>query len=81
MQVFLEWADWCLKSTTGRQGLRTLWSADDWCADPGQAGKGNAVLNFGPGKLSMDNSQLPLQLTGDEAKQADLILYARLLRS
>lgn len=25
----------------------------------------------------MDNSQLPLQLTG-EAKQADLILYARL---
>ncbi|ONG16363.1 hypothetical protein BWR13_06555, partial [Escherichia coli] len=39
----------------------------------GQAGKGNAVLNFGPGKLSMDNSQLPLQLTG-EAKQADLIL-------
>ncbi|HAW0234970.1 TPA: YdbH family protein [Escherichia coli] len=43
----------------------------------GQAGKGNAVLNFGPGKLSMDNSQLPLQLTG-EAKQADLILYARL---
>ncbi len=43
----------------------------------GQAGKGNAVLNFGPGKLSIDNSQLPLQLTG-EAKQADLILYARL---
>lgn len=43
----------------------------------GQAGKGNAVLNFGPGKLSMDNSQLSLQLTG-EAKQADLILYARL---
>ncbi len=43
----------------------------------GQAGKGNAALNFGPGKLSMDNSQLPLQLTG-EAKQADLILYARL---
>ncbi|HHW5411033.1 TPA: YdbH family protein [Escherichia coli] len=39
----------------------------------GQAGKGNAVLNFGPGKLSMDNSQLPLQLTG-EAKQADLIM-------
>ena len=35
----------------------------------GKAGKGNAVLNFGPGKLSMDNSQMPLQLTG-EAKQA-----------
>ncbi len=31
----------------------------------GQAGKGNAVLNFGPGKLSMDNSQLPMQLTGE----------------
>lgn len=43
----------------------------------GQAGKGNAVLNFGPGKLSMENSQMPLQLTG-EAKQDDLILYARL---
>ncbi len=43
----------------------------------GQAGKGNAVLNFGPGKLSMEKSQMPLQLTG-EAKQADLILYARL---
>ncbi|POT55213.1 YdbH family protein [Citrobacter amalonaticus] len=43
----------------------------------GVAGKGNAVLNFGPGKLSMDNSEMPLQLTG-EAKDADLVFYARL---
>lgn len=43
----------------------------------GDAGKGNAVLTFGPGKLSMDNSAMPLQLTG-EAKQDDLIFYARL---
>ncbi len=41
----------------------------------GDAGKGNAVLTLGPGKLSMDNSAMPLQLTG-EAKQNDLILYA-----
>ncbi|MDY1035594.1 YdbH family protein [Lelliottia sp. CFBP8978] len=41
----------------------------------GDAGKGNAVLTVGPGKLSMDNSTMPLQLTG-EAKQGDLILYA-----
>ena len=43
----------------------------------GDAGKGNAVLSFGPGKLSMDNSAMPLQLTG-EAKQDDLVFYARL---
>ncbi len=41
----------------------------------GRAGKGNAVLNIGPGKLSMTNSALPLQLTG-EAKQDALIFYA-----
>ncbi len=41
----------------------------------GDAGKGNAVLTIGPGKLSMENSDMPLQLTG-EAKQGDLILYA-----
>lgn len=39
----------------------------------GQAGRGNAVLNIGPGKLSMDSSDMPLQLTG-EAKLGDLIL-------
>ncbi|WP_436859450.1 YdbH family protein [Citrobacter tructae] len=43
----------------------------------GEAGKGNAVLTFGPGKLSMDNSAMPLQLIG-EAKQDDLIFYAKL---
>jgi hypothetical protein len=43
----------------------------------GDAGKGNAVLNFGPGTLSLDNSNMPLQLNG-EAKQGDLILYAGL---
>lgn len=41
----------------------------------GDAGKGNAVLTIGPGKLSMDNSDMPLRLTG-EAKQDDLIFYA-----
>ncbi|WHP33333.1 YdbH family protein [Trabulsiella odontotermitis] len=43
----------------------------------GDAGKGNAVLTFGPGKLSMNNSAMPMQLTG-EAKQGDLIFYAKL---
>ncbi|WP_395490924.1 YdbH family protein [Cedecea davisae] len=41
----------------------------------GEAGKGNAVLNIGPGKLSMTDSTLPFQLTG-EAKQDQLIFYA-----
>lgn len=43
----------------------------------GDAGKGNAVLNIGPGRLSMENSDMPLYLSG-EAKQNDLILYAKL---
>ncbi|ELW1647678.1 YdbH family protein [Enterobacter oligotrophicus] len=43
----------------------------------GDAGKGNAVLNIGPGTLSMENSNMPLHLSG-EAKQNDLILYAKL---
>ncbi len=43
----------------------------------GHAGKGNAVLNIGPGKLNMDNSDLPLRLTG-EAKLGEMILYAAL---
>lgn len=38
----------------------------------GEAGKGNAVLNIGPGKLSMDHSDMPLSLTG-EAKLDDMI--------
>ncbi len=77
----------CRFSFSGRLGVKV----DNWQAGlenalvsgrlsvltQGQAGKGNAVLNFGPGKLSMDNSQLPMQLTG-EAKQADLHVYARL---
>nr|WP_318381616.1 YdbH family protein [uncultured Enterobacter sp.] len=41
----------------------------------GDAGKANAVLTFGPGHLSMDDSAMPMQLTG-EAKQGDLVLYA-----
>lgn len=41
----------------------------------GRAGKGNAVLSIGPGKLSMANTLLPLQLTG-EARQDTLALYA-----
>jgi len=43
----------------------------------GDAGKGNAVLNIGPGRFSMENSDMPLYLSG-EAKQNDLILYAKL---
>ncbi len=43
----------------------------------GDAGKGNAVLNLGPGRLSLENSDMPLHLSG-EAKQDDLVLYARL---
>ena len=43
----------------------------------GDAGKGNAVLNLGPGRLSPKNSDMPLHLSG-EAKQDDLVLYARL---
>jgi hypothetical protein len=46
----------------------------------GQAGKGNAVLNIGPGKLSMDSSDMPLQLTG-EAKLGDLIFMPDFRRS
>lgn len=72
---------------SGRVGLRV----DDWqqgldkmliagrlnVVTQGAAGKGNAVMNIGPGKLSMDGSDMPLQLFG-EAKYNDLILYARL---
>ncbi|MEX9254464.1 YdbH family protein [Pseudenterobacter timonensis] len=43
----------------------------------GIAGKANAVLTFGPGRLSMTQSALPMHLTG-EAKHEDLILYATL---
>lgn len=43
----------------------------------GDAGKGNAVLNLGPGRLSMTDSQMPLRLTG-EAKQDQMIFYAML---
>lgn len=43
----------------------------------GDAGKGNAVLNFGPGTLSMDNSAMPLRLNG-EAKAEELIAWATL---
>lgn len=43
----------------------------------GQAGKGNAVLNIGPGKISLANSALPLRLTG-EIKRDRLVFYALL---
>ncbi|WP_039056017.1 YdbH family protein [Enterobacter sp. Bisph1] len=41
----------------------------------GDAGKGNAVLTLGPGRLGTERNELPLQLTG-EAKRGDLVLYA-----
>lgn len=40
----------------------------------GHAGKGNAVLNIGPGKLSMDNSDMPLRLTGEAKLGGDDLL-------
>jgi len=40
----------------------------------GRGGKGNVVLGIGPGNLSLTNSNLPFQLTG-ESKLADLQLY------
>ncbi|KIC89026.1 hypothetical protein RN49_00655, partial [Pantoea agglomerans] len=40
----------------------------------GRGGKGNVVLGVGPGNLSLTNSNLPFQLTG-ESKLADLQLY------
>lgn len=43
----------------------------------GAAGKGNAVLSFGPGRLSMTQSALPLRITG-EAKQEQMVFYAML---
>ncbi len=72
---------------SGRVGLRV----DNWQAGlekatltgrlnvltQGDAGKGNAVLNIGPGRLSMEQSDMPLHLSG-EAKHNDLVLYARL---
>lgn len=41
----------------------------------GQAGKGNAVLNIGPGRLNLADTPMPLQLTG-EAKQGEMTFYA-----
>lgn len=43
----------------------------------GSAGKGNAVLTFGPGTLSLRQSAMPLRITG-EAKQDALAFYASL---
>lgn len=40
----------------------------------GRGGKGNVVLGVGPGNLSLTNSHLPFQLTG-ESKLADLQLF------
>ncbi|MBK0092862.1 YdbH family protein [Erwinia sp. S59] len=40
----------------------------------GRGGKGNLVLSVGPGKLSLTDSALPFQLTG-ESKFADLQLF------
>lgn len=40
----------------------------------GRGGKGNVVLGIGPGHLSMTQSQLPFQLTG-ESKLAEMQLY------
>ncbi|SCC07452.1 Dicarboxylate transport [Kosakonia oryzendophytica] len=65
-----------LKIENWQQGLENaLFSGRLNVLTQGDAGKGNAVLTIGPGRLSMDNSEMPLQLTG-EAKQGDLVFYA-----
>ncbi|WP_312946987.1 YdbH family protein [Superficieibacter sp.] len=65
-----------VKVENWRQGLaNALISGRMNVLTSGKAGKGNAVLNFGPGKLDPENSDMPLQLTG-EAKHDDLIFYA-----
>ncbi|WP_393970186.1 YdbH family protein [Kluyvera intermedia] len=67
-----------LKLNNWQQGIdKTLISGRLNVLTSGDAGKGNAVLTVGPGTLSMDKSDMPLQLVG-EAKQGDLILYAKL---
>ncbi|CCK07136.1 Glucans biosynthesis protein D precursor [Cronobacter sakazakii 696] len=38
----------------------------------GNAGKGNAVMTFGPGTLSLRESAMPLRITG-EAKQVEIL--------
>lgn len=43
----------------------------------GRGGKGNLVLSVGPGRLSVDDSALPFQLTG-ESKLAEMQLYGSL---
>lgn len=43
----------------------------------GRGGKGNVVLNLGPGRLDLQDSELPLRLTGD-AKMMKLQFYAGL---
>ncbi|QGX91446.1 YdbH family protein [Tatumella sp. TA1] len=43
----------------------------------GRGGKGNVVLNLGPGTLSLSDNQFPLRLTGT-AKLQDLQFYAGL---
>ena len=77
----------------GRQPLQggISLNASNWMAGPdqtkfsgrlniltaGRGGKGNAVLNLGPGKLSLQQSDLPLRLTGN-ANSADLQFFASL---
>lgn len=61
-----------------KQGLdATLLSGRINLLTEGRGGKGNVVLNIGPGHLSMVDSNLPLRLNG-ESKLAALQFYARL---
>ncbi|XXN65069.1 YdbH family protein [Enterobacter ludwigii] len=58
-----------------QQGLEnTLVSGRFNLLTQGRGGKGNLVLSVGPGKLSLTDSALPFQLTG-ESKFADLQLF------
>lgn len=43
----------------------------------GRGGRGNVVISFGPGKPDWQNSQIPLQITGD-SKLTNLQFYSRL---
>ncbi|MDU6924051.1 YdbH family protein [Franconibacter helveticus] len=67
-----------LKAENWRAGLeRAQISGRVNVVTEGAAGKGNAVMTFGPGRLSMTQSDMPLRING-EAKQDAMVFYAML---
>nr|WP_310615873.1 YdbH family protein [Pantoea cypripedii] len=64
-----------LTLTDWQQGLENTQIAGRFnLLTQGKGGKGNLVLSVGPGSLSLQNSHLPFQLTG-ESKFSELQLY------